>query len=71
MAALKIWYDREGDYLEVQFEDAPASMEEIDNDLFERRTTDGRVVGFSIFNFSKHSLDQLALPLMVTAIPTN
>ncbi len=71
MAALKIWYDHEGDYLEVRFEDAPASMEEVDDDLFERRTRDGRIIGFSVFNFSKHSLDQLVLPLMVTAMPTS
>lgn len=68
MATLKLWYDREGDYLEVLFEDAPAAMEEIEDDLFERRTTDGRVVGFSVFNFSKHSLDRLILPLSVTAV---
>ncbi len=68
MAALKIWYDREGDYLEVRFEDAPASMEEVNDDLCERRTKDGRIVGFSVFNFSKHSLDQLVLPLKVTAL---
>jgi hypothetical protein len=71
MAAVKVWYDREGDYLEVTFEDVPASMEEIDDDLFERRTVDGRVVGFAIFNFGKHDRDRLTLPLEVTAQPTN
>ncbi len=69
MASIKIWYDREGDYLEVIFEDAPAALEEIDDDLFERRTPDGRIIGFSIFNFSKHDRDSLALPLVVTATP--
>ncbi len=70
MAALKLWYDHEGDYLEVLFEDAPASMEEIEEDLFERRTPDGRVIGFAVLNFSKHSLDRLTLPLRVTAMPS-
>lgn len=68
MAALKIWYDREGDYLEVVFEDAPASMEEIEDDLFERRAIDGRVIGFAVLNFSKHTLDRLTLPFQVTAL---
>ncbi|MDX2139090.1 MAG: DUF2283 domain-containing protein [Chloroflexota bacterium] len=68
MAGLKIWYDREGDYLEVVFEDAPASMEEIDDDLFERRTRDGRIVGFAVLNFSKHDRDKLTMPLSVTAV---
>ena len=65
MAEVKIWYDREGDYLEVIFENAPASLEEIADDIFERRTTDGRVIGFTVFNFSKHDRDKLTLPLAV------
>ncbi|MBN2304207.1 MAG: DUF2283 domain-containing protein [Anaerolineae bacterium] len=67
MAEVKIWHDTEGDYLEVIFEDAPASLEEIDEDIFERRTPDGRVVGFAIFNFSKHDLRTVNLPFAVVA----
>jgi uncharacterized protein YuzE len=66
MESLKVWYDREGDMLEVIFEDVPATMEEIDDDVFERRTTDGRVVGFMVMNFSKHDRDKLNLPISVT-----
>ena len=68
MMSLKIWYDREGDFLEVQFEDAPATMDEIDTDMFERRTPDGRIIGFAVFNFSQHDRDSLVLPLAVTAV---
>lgn len=67
MAEVKIWHDEEGDYLEILFEDAPASLEEIGEDLFERRTPDGRVIGFAIFNFSKHDLKTVNLPLAITA----
>ena len=67
MAGVKVWYDRDGDYLEVTFEDAPATMEEVDEDVFERRTSDGRIIGFIVFNFSKHDRDSLTLPLTVTA----
>ncbi len=67
MAEMKVWYDQEGDYLEVIFEDAPASLEEITEDVFERRTRDGRVVGFAVFNFSKHDLRTINLPLAVVA----
>lgn len=63
---LKVWYDREGDILEVIFEDAPAMMEEINDDVFERRTPDGRIVGFMVMNFSKHDREKLNLPLAVT-----
>jgi uncharacterized protein YuzE len=67
MESLKVWYDREGDILEVIFEDVPAMMEEISDDVFERRTTDGRVVGFMVMNFSQHNREKLNLPLVVTA----
>ena len=69
MAGVKVWYDREGDYLEVIFEDAAAALEEVDTDVFERRTPDGRVVGFAVLNFSRHDRDRLTLPLAVTAVP--
>ena len=62
MSNLTIWYDREGDYLEVAFEDVAAEMAEIAEDVFERRTPDSRVVGFAVFNFSQHDRDQLTLP---------
>ncbi len=65
MAGLKVWYDQEGDFLEVVFEQVPATMEEIEEDVFERRTPDGRVVGFAVMNFSKHNLDGLRVPLEV------
>lgn len=68
MAPLKVWYDQEADFLEVIFEDAPAVLDEIGDDIFERRTPDGRVVGFAALNFSKHDRDTLALPLAVTAV---
>lgn len=68
MAAMKVWYDQEGDVLEVTFEDAPASLEEISDDVFERRTVDGRVIGVLVMNFSKHDRASLTLPLAVTAV---
>jgi uncharacterized protein YuzE len=67
MAEMKVWYDPEGDMLEVTFEDAIATMEEIEDDVFERRTLDGRIIGFMVLNVSKHNI--LRLPLAVTAVP--
>jgi uncharacterized protein YuzE len=71
MAGLKVWYDREGDLLEVVFEDAAAYLEELAEDVFERRTPQGRVVGFTVLNFSKQDRTRLTLPLAVTAIPAS
>lgn len=69
MAEVKVWYDREGDFLEVIFEDAPAFLEEIDDDVFERRTASGQIVGFAVMNFSQHDRDKLRLPFALTAVP--
>ena len=68
METLRVWYDHEGDYLEILFEDVLAVMEEIEDDVFERRTPDGRVVGIAVFNVSKHDRAQLTVPLKVTAL---
>ncbi|MBN1283763.1 MAG: DUF2283 domain-containing protein [Anaerolineae bacterium] len=68
MAEVKIWYDQEGDYLEVIFEDSPATLEEVGDDIFERRALDGPVVGFAVFNFSRHDRNALTLPLPITIL---
>ena len=64
---VRVWFDLEGDMLEVHFEDAPATLEEVGEDLFERRTPDGRVIGFTVLNVSRHDRGSLTLPLNVTA----
>lgn len=50
---LKIWYDREGDFLEVTFEDRAGYFRETQNDqVMEKVDDDGRVIGFSILKVS-------------------
>jgi uncharacterized protein YuzE len=62
---VKCWYDREGDVLELLFADEAGVLEEIADDVFTRHTSDGRVIGLAVFNFSKHNKDTLNLPLAV------
>lgn len=51
---IKVWYDPEGDYLEVLFSEAPGYMRETNDDaLLERVDEDGHVIGFSIMNVSR------------------
>jgi uncharacterized protein YuzE len=71
MAEMKIWYDKEGDFLEVTFEDEAGFFEEIEDDVFERRTPDGRIIGFAVYNFSKHDREGLKLPIAITAITSD
>lgn len=46
---VKIWYDAEGDYLEVTFDPAPGYYRETSDDqVMERVDVDGRLLGFSV-----------------------
>ena len=51
---LKVWFDPEGDFLEVRFSDAPGFMRETAHDaLMERVDEHGQVIGFSILGVSR------------------
>src|SRR5919108_4550167 len=51
---VKVWFDPEGDFLEVRFSDAPGVMRETAHDgLMERVDEQGQVVGFSILGVSR------------------
>ena len=55
---VKIWYDREGDFLEVLFSEAPGYMRETGNDaVMERVDVNGNLLGFSVMNVSTLTKD--------------
>ena len=46
---VKVWFDPEGDFLEVQFREAPGYMRETSHDaVMERVDEQGNVLGFTI-----------------------
>ncbi len=48
-----IWYDKEGDYLEVIFEKKPGYFKETDIDAVMKKVDEkGNVIGFSIMKVS-------------------
>jgi len=50
---IKIWYDREGDYLEVIFERKAGYFRETENDaVMEKVDEEGNIIGFSILKLS-------------------
>jgi hypothetical protein len=50
---VKVWFDPEGDYLEVQFSDAPGFMRPTAHAaLMERVDQQGQVLGFSVLGVS-------------------
>ena len=50
---LKIWYDKEGDYLEVMFEQREGTFRETSNPhVMEKVDEQGNVLGFSVIRVS-------------------
>ena len=65
---VKIWFDAEGDYLEVRFSEAAGYMRETPDDaVMERVDEQGHLLGFSIMNVSRLAQDHR--PLTAT-LPT-
>lgn len=50
---LRVWYDAEGDYLEVTFDQKPGYFRETANDhVMEKVDENGNVLGFSVLRVS-------------------
>lgn len=65
---MKLWFDPEGDYLEVTFSDAPGHMRETNSDaVMQRVYANGRVIGFSVLGVSKFQKDH---PLEAELVPS-
>jgi uncharacterized protein YuzE len=62
--SVKIWYDQEGDYLEVIFDEKPGYFRETPNDqVMEKVDDDGNILGFSVLRVSALKGKPLALAL--------
>lgn len=61
---VKVWFDKEADYLEVLFETKEGYFEETENDAVMRKVDpEGHVLGFSILKVSALKADS---PLSVS-----
>lgn len=51
---ISVWFDREGDFLEVMFDRKAGFFRETDNDqVMEKVDAEGNMIGFSITNVSR------------------
>ena len=61
---LKVWFDREADYLEVTFDEGEGYFRQTANDhVMERVDRDGNVLGFSILRVSALTPEPLVVAL--------
>ena len=64
---IKLWFDSEGDFLEVRFNDAPGCMQATENDaVMERVDVEAKIIGFSVLGVSRFSKNS---PLVAELIP--
>jgi len=64
---IKVWYDPEGDFLEVLFSDKAGYMKETNNDaVMERVDEQGVVLGFTVLGVSRLAKEK---PLVADLIP--
>ena len=67
MSGLSVWFDEEGDFLELTREPDTGFFVDRGDGVFERVTEDGETIGFAVFNVS--SRKQRELPFDVTFEP--
>ena len=61
---LKVWYDPEGDYLEVIFDQKEGYFRETENDqVMEKVDSQGNVLGFSVLRVSSLKAKPLEVAL--------
>jgi hypothetical protein len=61
---VKLWYDPEGDYLEVIFDQKPGYFRETSSDqVMEKVGEAGNVLGFSVLKVSALKKEPLEVPL--------
>ena len=68
---VRIWFDAEADYLEVQFTGAAGYMKETQHDaVMERVDANGRVIGFSVLGVSRFKKNKPLETELVSIFPT-
>ncbi|MEK6743470.1 MAG: DUF2283 domain-containing protein [Nitrospirota bacterium] len=64
---IKVWFDPEGDFLEVQFSEKAGYMKETNNEaVMERVDEQGNVLGFTVMGVSRLTKEK---PLIADLIP--
>ncbi len=59
---MRIWYDQEGDVLEITFQDQKGYFKEIAEDVYERVDIVGNLLGYMVLNVSQHERQDMTIP---------
>jgi uncharacterized protein YuzE len=56
---VRVWFDPDADYLEVQFKQVPGYMKETAQDsVMERVDSEGKTIGFSVLGVSRFTKER-------------
>ena len=67
---IRIWYDKEADYLEVLFEQKKGYFRETGNDaIMQKVDEDGNIIGFSILKVSSIQNEPISISLFIIFPP--
>lgn len=73
MGEVVVWFDKEGDFLELTTESRrKGHFKDVGDDVFERVDEKGNVIGFAIFNFTKRAAlkdEKIELPVKLKFVP--
>lgn len=59
MGQRSVWYDEEGDYLELTRDEEAGVFVDLGDGVFERVTEDGETIGFAVLNISSRKSREL------------
>ncbi len=68
MGKMKVWYDADGDYLELGVTRQKGYFKDIGHDIWERVDTKGHIIGVAIANFLKRQTrthEEVDIPLEI------
>lgn len=68
MEKMRVWYDEDGDFLEISIARKKGYFKDIGNDVWERVTQHNKIIGFAILNFKKRikkNKKEVVLPLKI------
>ena len=70
MGGISVWYDAEGDFLELGRGDEEGHFVDLGDGIFERISTDGETIGFAVLNVSSRKRCDLPFDIRFEADPT-
>lgn len=71
MGQLSVWFDEEGDFLELTLDHEKGSFRDLGNGVFERVDEEGNTIGFAVLNVKSREERELPFDAEFTKLSTS